>query len=55
MAAAESLSVSQAEIILMQGTNTAMKTNGAIAGDPATGQKKFTARQWGGADWILLC
>ena len=30
----------------MQGANTAIKTNGAIAGYLATGQKKFIARQW---------
>ena len=28
------------------GGNTAMKINGAIAGDSETGRKKFTARQW---------
>ena len=40
------MSVSQAEIFFVRGANTAMKMNGAIVEDSATGQKKFTARQW---------
>ena len=40
------MSVSQVEIFLVQGANTAMKMNGNIVGDSATGRKKFTARQW---------
>ena len=44
--AAKSLSVSQSESFLCEVKKTAMKTNGAIAGDSATGRNKFTARQW---------
>ena len=40
---AASLSVSQADFFV-QGANTAMKMNGAIAGYSATGRKKLTAR-----------
>ena len=32
--------------LFVGGENTAMKMNGTIAGDSATGQRKFTARQW---------
>ena len=32
--------------IFVKVASTAMKTNAAIAGDSATGQKKFTARKW---------
>ena len=45
VAAAASLSVKQAEIFFVRGANTAIKLNGAIAGDSATGQNKFTATQ----------
>ena len=44
--AAASISVSQAKIFFVRGANNAIKTNGAITGDSATGQKKFTARKW---------
>ena len=33
-------------MIFVRGANTAMKMNGAIAGDSKTGREKFTARQW---------
>ena len=46
MESAASLSVSLAKILFVRGANTAMKMNGAISGDSATGRKKFTARQW---------
>ena len=46
MTSAASLSVSQAESFFVQVSNTAMKINGIIAGDSATGRKQFTARQW---------
>ena len=46
VAAAASLSVSQAESFFVQGENTAMKINGTIAVDSGTGQKKFIARLW---------
>ena len=45
VAATAPLSVSQDEIYFGQVANTAMKMDGAIAGDSATGRKKFTARQ----------
>ena len=32
--------------LFVWGANTAMKMNGAIAGDSATVRKQFTARQW---------
>ena len=41
---AASMSVSQAKIFFVQGENTAMKMTGAIAGNLATGRKKFMAR-----------
>ena len=44
--ATASISVLQAKIFFVQGANKAMKMNGAIAGDSATGRNKFTARQW---------
>ena len=43
---AASISVSQAKILFLQGANTSMKMNGAIAGDSATGRKKITTMQW---------
>ena len=43
--AAASLSVSKTQICFVRGANTEMKMNGAIAGDSASGQTKFTARQ----------
>ena len=46
VAATTSLLVSQAEIFFVIGANTAMRMNGAFAGDSATGLNKFTARQW---------
>ena len=46
VAAAASLSVSQAEIFFVLGANNTTKINGAIAGDSANGRKKFTAMQW---------
>ena len=45
VAAAASISVSHAKSFFVRGANTAMKMNGAIAGDSANGRKKFTARQ----------
>ena len=39
------MSVSQAKSFFVRGANTAMKIANAIAGNSATGQKKFTARQ----------
>ena len=48
-----SLSVSQAKSFFVQGANTAMKMNGTIAGDSATGCKEFTAMQW--AALIVFC
>ena len=45
VAVAASLSVSQVESFFVRGSNTAMKMNGAIAVDSATGRNKFTARQ----------
>ena len=47
------VAVSQAEIFFVRGANTTMKINGAIAGDSATGRKKFTVRQW--AALIGIC
>ena len=44
VAAAASLSVSQAKIFYVQGANTPMKVNGTIAGYSTTGRKKFTDR-----------
>ena len=46
MAAAASLPVSQDKRFFVQGANTAIKMNCTIAGDSATGWKKFTARHW---------
>ena len=46
VAAAASISVSHAKSFFVSGANTAIKTNGTIAGDSATGRKKFTSRQW---------
>ena len=40
-------------IFFVRGANIAIKMNGAIAGDSATGQKKFMARQW--AELIGFC
>ena len=40
------MSVSQAESFFVRGANTAIKMNGTISGDSATGQKKFMVRQW---------
>ena len=37
----------------LRGGNTAMKINGAIAGDSETGREKLTARQW--TALILFC
>ena len=45
VAAADSLSVSHAENVFVRGANTAIKMNGAIAGDSANGRKKFRAMQ----------
>ena len=53
MIAGASLSVSQAKRFFVQGANTAMKMIGTIAGDLATGRKKFMARQW--AALIVFC
>ena len=44
VAAAASLSVSQAERFFVRGANTEMKMNGAIAEYSTTGRKKITAR-----------
>ena len=46
VATAASMLVLQAESFFVQGENTAIKMNGAISGDSATGWKKFTVRQW---------
>ena len=46
VAAAMSLSVSQAESFFVQDANTAMKMNSAVAGDSTTMRKKFMAKQW---------
>ena len=46
MAAAVSMSVSQAKRLFVQGANTAMKVNGAIVRYSVTGRRKFRARQW---------
>ena len=43
--AAASLSVPQAESFFVRGEKTAMKINGAIAGDSKNGWRKFTAKQ----------
>ena len=42
-----------ARIFFVRGSNTAMKMNGDIAGDSATGRNKFTARKW--AALIGIC
>ena len=46
VAAAASMSVSQAKIFFVRSANTAININGAIARDSETGEKKFMARQW---------
>ena len=46
MAEAASMSVSQAKIFFVQGANTEMKMNVAIAENSVTWPKIFTARQW---------
>ena len=51
VAAAVSLSVSQAESLFVRGANTAMIINSAISGDSATGRKNSRRS----ADWILWC
>ena len=39
--------------IFLRGANTAMKMNGALAGDLSTGRRKLKARQW--AELIGFC
>ena len=45
VAAAASMSVSQAEIFFVRGSNTEIKMNGAIAGYSETQRIKFMARK----------
>ena len=45
VAEAASISVSQSKSFFLQGAKTAMKINGAIAGDSDTGRKKLATRQ----------